>query len=110
MKPGTREKQANRGRHCPEKPRPARPARLTPCVMPGSLVAAFAVACCVPVAIIERSNITIRFLPAVIGPRAGRHRPSTECAPSTAASPGSFLCGSALANARVPRAQPHHIL
>jgi TRAP-type C4-dicarboxylate transport system permease small subunit len=38
----------------------------------GSLVAAFAVACCVPVAIVERSNITIRFLPAVIGPRAGQ--------------------------------------
>jgi TRAP-type C4-dicarboxylate transport system permease small subunit len=38
----------------------------------GGLVAAFAVACCVPVAIVERSNITIRFLSTVIGPRAGR--------------------------------------
>ena len=38
----------------------------------GGLVAAFAVACCIPVAIVERSNITIRFLSAVIGPRAGR--------------------------------------
>ena len=38
----------------------------------GGLVAAFAVACCVPVAIIERSNITIRFVSSVIGPRAGR--------------------------------------
>ncbi len=38
----------------------------------GSLVAAFAVACCVPVAIVERSNITIRFLSIVIGPRAGQ--------------------------------------
>jgi hypothetical protein len=37
----------------------------------GGLVAAFAVACCVPVAIVERSNITIRFLSTVIGPRAG---------------------------------------
>ena len=33
----------------------------------GGLVAAFAVACCIPVAIVERSNITIRFL-------SGRHR------------------------------------
>lgn len=38
----------------------------------GGLVAAFAVACCIPVAIIERSNITIRLLSSVIGPRAGR--------------------------------------
>ena len=38
----------------------------------GGLVAAFAVACCIPVAIIERSNITIRFVSAVIGPRAGQ--------------------------------------
>ncbi len=38
----------------------------------GGLVAAFAVACCIPVAIIERSNITIRFVSSVIGPRAGR--------------------------------------
>jgi C4-dicarboxylate transporter DctM subunit len=38
----------------------------------GSLVAAFAVACCVPVAIVERSNITVRFLSAVIGPRTGQ--------------------------------------
>ena len=37
----------------------------------GGLVAAFAVVCCVPVAIVERSNITIRFLSTVIGPRAG---------------------------------------
>jgi TRAP-type C4-dicarboxylate transport system permease small subunit len=38
----------------------------------GGLVAAFAVACCIPVAIVERSNITIRFVSNVIGPRAGR--------------------------------------
>ena len=38
----------------------------------GGLVAAFAVACCIPVAILERSNITIRFISGVIGPRAGR--------------------------------------
>jgi TRAP-type C4-dicarboxylate transport system permease small subunit len=38
----------------------------------GGLVAAFAVACCIPVAIVERSNITIRFVSAVVGPRAGR--------------------------------------
>jgi TRAP-type C4-dicarboxylate transport system permease small subunit len=38
----------------------------------GSLVAAFAVACCIPVAIVERSNITIRFLSSFAGPRAGR--------------------------------------
>jgi TRAP-type C4-dicarboxylate transport system permease small subunit len=38
----------------------------------GGLVAAFAVACCIPVAIVERSNITIRFVSGVIGPRAGQ--------------------------------------
>lgn len=38
----------------------------------GGLVAAFAVACCIPIAIIERSNITIRFLSSLIGPRAGQ--------------------------------------
>jgi TRAP-type C4-dicarboxylate transport system permease small subunit len=38
----------------------------------GGLVAAFAVACCIPVAIVERSNITIRFLSSLAGPRAGR--------------------------------------
>ena len=38
----------------------------------GGLVAAFAVACCIPIAIVERSNITIRFLPSIIGPRAGQ--------------------------------------
>jgi TRAP-type C4-dicarboxylate transport system permease small subunit len=37
----------------------------------GALVAAFAVACCIPVAIVERSNITIRFLSTVAGPRVG---------------------------------------
>ena len=37
-----------------------------------SLVAAFSVACCIPVAIVERSNITIRFLPSIAGRRAGR--------------------------------------
>jgi TRAP-type C4-dicarboxylate transport system permease small subunit len=36
----------------------------------GGLVAAFAVACCIPVAIVERSNITIRFLSTIVGPRA----------------------------------------
>lgn len=38
----------------------------------GGLVAAFAVSCCVPVAIIERSNITIRFISNFISPYAGR--------------------------------------
>jgi len=38
----------------------------------GGLVAAFAVACCIPVAVIERSNITIRFVSAIFGSRAGR--------------------------------------
>ncbi len=38
----------------------------------GGLVAAFAVACCIPVAIVERSNITIRFVSTFIGPRSGR--------------------------------------
>ncbi len=38
----------------------------------GGLVAAFAVACCLPVAIVERSNITIRFLSSIVGRRAGQ--------------------------------------
>jgi TRAP-type C4-dicarboxylate transport system permease small subunit len=38
----------------------------------GGLVAAFSVACCIPIAIVERSNITIRFLSSVIGARAGQ--------------------------------------
>ena len=38
----------------------------------GALVAAFAVACCIPVAIVERSNITIRFLPTLFGVRVGQ--------------------------------------
>lgn len=38
----------------------------------GGLVAAFAVACCIPLAIIERSSITIRFVTSFVGPRAGR--------------------------------------
>jgi TRAP-type C4-dicarboxylate transport system permease small subunit len=37
-----------------------------------SLVAAFSVACCIPVAIVERSNITIRFLPVLFGRRTGQ--------------------------------------
>lgn len=37
-----------------------------------SLVAAFSVACCIPVAIVERSNITIRFLPTLVGARTGQ--------------------------------------
>jgi TRAP-type C4-dicarboxylate transport system permease small subunit len=37
-----------------------------------SLVAAFSVACCIPVAIVERSNITIRFLPTLFGVRTGQ--------------------------------------
>jgi TRAP-type C4-dicarboxylate transport system permease small subunit len=37
-----------------------------------SLVAAFSVACCVPVAIVERSNITIRLLPVLAGARVGQ--------------------------------------
>jgi TRAP-type C4-dicarboxylate transport system permease small subunit len=38
----------------------------------GTLVAAFAVACCIPVAIVERSNITIRFLSSVAGRLVGQ--------------------------------------
>lgn len=38
----------------------------------GGLVAAFAVACCIPLTIIERSNITIRFITSFISQRAGR--------------------------------------
>jgi TRAP-type C4-dicarboxylate transport system permease small subunit len=38
----------------------------------GALVAAFAVACCIPVAIVERSNITIRFLSSIVGSRVGQ--------------------------------------
>jgi hypothetical protein len=37
----------------------------------GGLVAAFAVACCIPLAIIDRSSITIRFITGFIGRRAG---------------------------------------
>jgi len=37
-----------------------------------SLVSAFSVACCIPVAIVERSNITIRFFSSIAGRRAGR--------------------------------------
>jgi TRAP-type C4-dicarboxylate transport system permease small subunit len=36
-----------------------------------SLVAAFSVACCLPVAIIERSNVTIRFFGSIAGRHAG---------------------------------------
>src|SRR5205085_1341644 len=41
--------------------------------------------------------------------RRPRHRPSTGCGPSTGASRDSFLCGAALAIARVPphSAAPH---
>jgi TRAP-type C4-dicarboxylate transport system permease small subunit len=38
----------------------------------GSLVAALAVACCLPVAIVERSNITIRLLSNIAGRRASQ--------------------------------------
>lgn len=38
----------------------------------GGLVAAFAVACCIPLAIIERSSITIRFVTSFVSPRAGQ--------------------------------------
>jgi TRAP-type C4-dicarboxylate transport system permease small subunit len=38
----------------------------------GGLVAAFSVSCCIPVAIVERSNITIRLISSFISPRAGR--------------------------------------
>jgi TRAP-type C4-dicarboxylate transport system permease small subunit len=38
----------------------------------GGLVAAFAVSTCIPVAIIERSNISIRFLSALFGQRVSR--------------------------------------
>ncbi len=38
----------------------------------GGLVAAFAVAFCIPLAIIERSSITIRFVTSFISLRAGR--------------------------------------
>ena len=36
------------------------------------LVAAFSVACCIPVAIVERSNVTIRVLQIVFGRRLGQ--------------------------------------
>lgn len=38
----------------------------------GGLVAAFAVASCIPAAIVERSNITVRFVSSFISPAAGR--------------------------------------
>ncbi len=38
----------------------------------GGLVAAFAVASCIPAAIVERSNITVRFISSFISPAAGR--------------------------------------
>jgi len=38
----------------------------------GGLVAAFAVASCIPAAIVERSNITVRFISSFISPSAGR--------------------------------------
>jgi TRAP-type C4-dicarboxylate transport system permease small subunit len=37
-----------------------------------NLVAAFSVACCLPVAIVERSNITIRFMSHIAGRRVGQ--------------------------------------
>ena len=38
----------------------------------GGLVAAFAVTSCIPAAIVERSNITVRFISSFISPAAGR--------------------------------------
>ena len=38
----------------------------------GGLVAALAVACCIPLVVIERGNISIRFVAAVAGPAASR--------------------------------------
>lgn len=36
-----------------------------------NLVAAFSVACCLPVAVVERSNVTIRFISRIAGRRIG---------------------------------------
>lgn len=38
----------------------------------GALAIAVAVACCIPVGLMERSNISLRFVEHFIGPRAGR--------------------------------------
>lgn len=38
----------------------------------GSLAIAVAVACCIPVGLIERSNITLRFMQTVAGPATGK--------------------------------------
>lgn len=38
----------------------------------GALIVAVAVACCLPVGLMERSNVTIRLGGALLGPRAGR--------------------------------------
>jgi len=38
----------------------------------GALIVAVAVACCIPVALMERANITIRVAASVFGARAGR--------------------------------------
>jgi TRAP-type C4-dicarboxylate transport system permease small subunit len=38
----------------------------------GGMIAAVAVACCIPIVMLERGNITIRFVSTFIGARAGR--------------------------------------
>jgi TRAP-type C4-dicarboxylate transport system permease small subunit len=38
----------------------------------GGMIAAVSVACCIPIVMLERGNITIRFISAFIGPRMGR--------------------------------------
>lgn len=38
----------------------------------GALIVAVAVACCIPVALMERANITIRVAASILGARAGR--------------------------------------
>jgi TRAP-type C4-dicarboxylate transport system permease small subunit len=38
----------------------------------GGMIAAIAVACCIPIVMLERGNITIRFVSTFVGPRAGR--------------------------------------
>ena len=38
----------------------------------GGMIAAVSVACCIPIVMLERGNISIKFVATFIGPRAGR--------------------------------------
>ena len=42
----------------------------------GAVAIALAVSCCLPVGLMERSNITIRFVESAVGPAAGKDRKS----------------------------------